>query len=238
MRKNLILTFIVLFFFWNICFSISLSPQSFLRQLSNKRTLEEDNRSIELNITEQILHEIVWQPIENSLTYNLEKSTEITNGTSIVEYDMIRKIETVTPRQDIEIISSNKSISNSKQIKRVKVPLSVVDDIKGPHSATIFPPDDRERITNTDEYPWSSICKLYITAADNTKWIGSGAIIDEFHVLTAGHNVYSHDNGGWASSVEVVPGMDGTYEPFGSAMVIDMRSYTGWTEDEIIRPLL
>ncbi|NGX32409.1 MAG: Extracellular metalloprotease [Candidatus Anoxychlamydiales bacterium] len=63
--------------------------------------------------------------------------------------------------------------------------------------------------------------------------MGSGAIIDEFHVLTAGHNVYLHDNGGWASSVEVVPGMDGTYKPFGSAMVTDMRSYTGWTQDEM-----
>ncbi|KKK90731.1 hypothetical protein LCGC14_2720070, partial [marine sediment metagenome] len=97
--------------------------------------------------------------------------------------------------------------------------------------ASIFPPDDRQKITNTDEYPWSSITKLYITAADDSNWIGSGAIIDEFHVLTAGHNVYLHDNGGWASSVEVVPGMDGTYEPFGSAMVTDMRSYTGWTQD-------
>ncbi|KKM77923.1 hypothetical protein LCGC14_1365200, partial [marine sediment metagenome] len=49
--------------------------------------------------------------------------------------------------------------------------------------------------------------------------------------LTAGHNVYLHDNGGWASSVEVVPGMNGTYEPFGSAMVTDMRSYTGFKLD-------
>ena len=75
--------------------------------------------------------------------------------------------------------------------------------------------------------------KLYITAGDATTWIGSGAIIDKFHVLTAGHNVYSHDNGGRALSVEVIPGMDGTYEPFGSAMVTDMRSYTGWTQDEM-----
>ena len=219
--------------FWNIHLFISLLPQNSLRQSPSKGISEENSKYIELNVKEGNIPEIVWQPIENSPDYKLskERSTIITNGTSIVEYDLIRKIETITHRRDIEIIGTDKNSSINKQIKGV--PLSTTGEIKGPQTSTIFPPDDRQRITNTDEYPWGSISKLYITAADDTTWMGSGAIIDEFHVLTAGHNVYLHDNGGWASSVEVVPGMDGTYEPFGSAMVTDMRSYTGWTQDEM-----
>ena len=121
--------------------------------------------------------------IEDSLDYQLfkDRSTIITNSTSIVEYDLIRKIETITHRRDIEIICSDKNNSINKRIKGV--PLSMVGELKGPQPATIFPPDDRQKITNTDEYPWSSITKLYITAADDSNWIGPGAIIDEFHVL-------------------------------------------------------
>ena len=231
MRKRLNLAFLIMICFWNIYFFISFLPQNSIRQSPSKEIFEEENKSIELNTTEENFPEIVWQPIEDSLDYQLfkDRSTIITNSTSIVEYDLIRKIETITHRRDIEIISSDKNNSINKWIKGV--PLSMVGELKGPQPATIFPPDDRQKIANTDEYPWSSITKLYITAADDSNWIGSGAIIDEFHVLTAGHNVYLHDNGGWASSVEVVPGMDGTYEPFGSAMVTDMRSYTGWTQD-------
>ncbi|KKL86108.1 hypothetical protein LCGC14_1948040 [marine sediment metagenome] len=213
MRKNLNHFLLFILFFWNVCFFISVIPQKSYFRSSNNEIFEEDHQGIELSVPEEDLNEIVWQPIENSLDLDFLKERTIvtTNNTNVVEYDVIRKIETITPRREIGVDGSNEM-----------------------HSESIFPPDDRQRITNTDEYPWTSICKLYITAEDGTNWIASGAMIDDFHVLTAGHNVYLHDNGGWASSVEVIPGMDGTYEPFGSAMVTRMRSYTSWTEDEMV----
>lgn len=96
-----------------------------------------------------------------------------------------------------------------------------------------FPPDDREKVTSTSSYPWSTICKLFITAEDGTEFIGSGFIVDEFHILTCGHCIYIHENGGWVDEVEVIPGMDGTYEPFGSAYATYYRTYTGWTDYEM-----
>jgi V8-like Glu-specific endopeptidase len=92
-----------------------------------------------------------------------------------------------------------------------------------------FIPDDRVRINDTSNYPWSTISKLYITAADSTQFIGSGAIIDEFHVLTCGHCVYLHGYGGWASEVKVVPGKFGPTEPFGHAFATYLRTYPEWT---------
>jgi V8-like Glu-specific endopeptidase len=97
----------------------------------------------------------------------------------------------------------------------------------------VFPPDDRVKITSTSSFPWSSICKIYITAADNSRWVGSGAMIDAYHVLTAAHLVYLHENGGWASRVEVIPGMRRNSEPFGSAYATHMRAYSGWIQDEM-----
>jgi glutamyl endopeptidase len=97
-----------------------------------------------------------------------------------------------------------------------------------------FPPDDRVIINDTTSFPWRTICKLYITTQDDTYLIGSGAIIDEWHILTAGHCVYIHENGGWAKEVKIVPGMDGSYEPYGHTYASYFRAYTGWIEDEMV----
>jgi hypothetical protein len=71
---------------------------------------------------------------------------------------------------------------------------------------------------------------------DGAMLAGSGAIIGHptnghgYHVLTAGHCVYSHSHGGWATKVTVIPGLDDDYMPFYLAYVTKMRSYIGWTE--------
>ena len=108
-------------------------------------------------------------------------------------------------------------------------------DIGNPEISYPFLPDDRVKINSTSSYPWSTICKLYITAADDTQWIGSGAMLDAYHVLTCGHCVYFHENGGWASEVEVVPGKDGSYRPFGVAYATYFRTYTEWTQFEMVQ---
>lgn len=101
---------------------------------------------------------------------------------------------------------------------------------------TVFPPDDRARIDNTETFPWRSVCKLFSTFPDGAIGGCSGSIIgcpDDhgYHVLTAGHCVYSHDHGGWATSVKVVPGLNDDYMPYNYAWATQLRSYTGWTVD-------
>jgi V8-like Glu-specific endopeptidase len=46
--------------------------------------------------------------------------------------------------------------------------------------------------------------------------------------MTAGHCVYSRGNGGWARSIEVIPGMDAASRPFGSQVGTSFRSVAGW----------
>lgn len=88
--------------------------------------------------------------------------------------------------------------------------------------------DGRQWVRATTRYPWRTIVKLFITAADGTKWIGSGAIIGPSHVLTAGHCIYIHAHGGWVRRVEVIPGMDASRRPYGRAWATNLRTYTGW----------
>lgn len=99
----------------------------------------------------------------------------------------------------------------------------------GSNIESVFPPDGRTRVTPTTSYPWRTVAQLFMTFPNSATGSCSGAIVDDFHVLTAGHCVYSHGNGGWASSVQVIPGMDAGYMPYNLAWATYMRSYTGWT---------
>jgi V8-like Glu-specific endopeptidase len=87
-----------------------------------------------------------------------------------------------------------------------------------------------ERVRVGTSYPYSAQCKLFITFPDGEAFIGSGTLIGPKHLLTAGHCAWSAENGGWAKSIEVVPGLSGAYKPFGSAWAHGIRAYRGYTE--------
>ncbi len=85
MKKHLSLIFIILIFFWNAFFFPAVISD--LKQSPSKQSLYE---GLQVNIPEENLLESVWQPIEDSFNFNFsnEKSVDVTNGTSIVEYDI------------------------------------------------------------------------------------------------------------------------------------------------------
>ncbi|MDZ7319245.1 MAG: hypothetical protein ONB11_08830, partial [candidate division KSB1 bacterium] len=104
-----------------------------------------------------------------------------------------------------------------------------------PEMSSIVPPDDRIKISPTNEFPWRTICKLYITFPNGNHFVASGAIIGRddgvgFHCLTAGHCVFRPEFGGWAEKVEVVPALDNDYTPFYSAWSTLIRADSGWVD--------
>ncbi len=90
--------------------------------------------------------------------------------------------------------------------------------------------DDRIRINATTGYPWRCICSLLVTAADGSRWIGTGFLVGPRLVVTAGHVVYMHNRGGWARRIEVIPGRNGTSRPYGSCFSSLYHSVNGWTK--------
>lgn len=91
---------------------------------------------------------------------------------------------------------------------------------------------DNVLVNDPSPYPYRVTGKLYMWFPNGAAYVGSASLIDNNHALTAGHCVYSHGDGGWASYVEFVPAYDGGYEPYGSATGDYFLSWTGWTQYE------
>ena len=89
--------------------------------------------------------------------------------------------------------------------------------------------DDRVRVTNTLAYPYGCICHLSIRSRNGGLFVGTGWLADEQTVITAGHCLYMHREGGWAASIDVYPGRNGTSIPH-RARASRMWSTRGWTE--------
>lgn len=178
----------------------------------------------QISLIDNLERNPIIRPMSNSfINFNLNESSKT------IGYNLLTKTEQLEESNDI----ANYSLQTIITPFSGKFDYIYTFQQYDPSPSYPFPPDDRVKITTTSTYPWSTIVKLFITAADDTEWIGSGAMLDEFHILTCGHCIYLHDNGGWADEVKVIPGMDGSYEPFGHAYATYFRTYTGWTQDEM-----
>jgi V8-like Glu-specific endopeptidase len=94
--------------------------------------------------------------------------------------------------------------------------------------------EDRKLMTLTPiaynaGFPYTSIVELQATFPDHKVYVGSGAMVDSFHVLTAGHVMYSYADGGFATSIIATPELNGSYKPFGTASMTYERTFTTWT---------
>jgi V8-like Glu-specific endopeptidase len=92
--------------------------------------------------------------------------------------------------------------------------------------------DNRMQVTNTAKDPWRRICALRITFPTGKTYRGTGFLIGRRAVVTAGHCVYLHNDGGWAKKIEVIPGSNGTLQPYGAAVSTTFRSVSGWVKSK------
>ena len=184
------------------------------------------------NSNRKLINKPIANVINSTSINNYDTSSSIFSH--VIEYDLLSMTESIGEDSgSAKEKTTHPSIPPSIDLienEYIPHPKGEFSDLK---TAYPFPPDDREKITSTSSYPWSTICKLFITAENGSEYIGSGFIVDEFHILTCGHCIYIHESGGWVDEVEVVPGMDGAYEPFGSAYATYFRTSTRWTDDEM-----
>ncbi len=85
--------------------------------------------------------------------------------------------------------------------------------------------DNSQANRSVGSYPMSAQVKLFMHFPNGTTYEGSGTMIGSKYVLTSMNNVYQSGFGGLAAWIEVVPGLDGNYKPFGSAYASYIRYY-------------
>lgn len=88
--------------------------------------------------------------------------------------------------------------------------------------------DDRVRVSDTTEYPFSAVVWLELYDEFDEE-IGNctGTFIGPNAILTAGHCLYDPETG-WIANIAVVPGKDEDYEPFGWEWAADYWVPDGW----------
>ena len=202
--RNKLVIFLVLLLNTLVIFSLSFKNYEAKNQVKNDLPFSLCYNYDYLNDSDSIEYNVVTD------NENLESNFTYSEGDIITNLSVLAPFEGLSPSDNDTSYEINQNLFYGKPL-------------------TIFGDDDRIRITPTTSYPWRTIVKLYITF-DGSIYIGSGAIIDELHVLTAGHCVYSHFNGGWAESIKVVPGMDDGNEPYGHAWATNMRTYKRWID--------
>lgn len=89
---------------------------------------------------------------------------------------------------------------------------------------------DYSILTDATAWPYRTAVKLIFTIDEtpDVVYAGSGVMFeDTYHVLTAGHAVYS--TYGYADTMTVIPAYNEGDEPFGAALATTLRAPDGWT---------
>ena len=104
--------------------------------------------------------------------------------------------------------------------------------MRGSSQESVIGPDGRILITSTTTFPWRAQAKLFVTFPNGRISGCSGTLIQAKYLLTAGHCVHNKDYGGWYKKIEVVPGLNNTYKPYGSALATYARTYQSWIKNQ------
>jgi len=88
------------------------------------------------------------------------------------------------------------------------------------------------KVNNPSLWPHRVNVRMFMTWPNGKGGSCSGILIEPRTILTAGHCIYSHDNGGFATDIMVVPAYNNGSRPFGYGRLSYYWTWTGWTEDE------
>lgn len=150
--------------------------------------------------------------------------TETISSPDSVNSPLIPEMNVPRITENIGSVTSQPYLSSEKLLipNQIQIPDLVPRSFAGirPEYAdgllpeSIVGADDRVRILDTHNYPWRAICSLQIQGPRGSG-MGTGWFIAPNLVVTAGHNIYDERFlGGWAETIIVYPGRDGSNFPY------------------------
>jgi V8-like Glu-specific endopeptidase len=92
------------------------------------------------------------------------------------------------------------------------VRVSAIPFPRGGGRTTIFGDDNRQQITEVDDFPYQAIVHIQVTFPNGTSSGGSGAFVSDTTIITNAHVIYDGESGGHAKSIAITPG--GTWSSY------------------------
>lgn len=104
-----------------------------------------------------------------------------------------------------------------------------------PSSNVVVAGESRTQVTNTQTTPFKSVCRIEVSwPSPHKATFGTGSFVGKRVVMTSAHVIYNRSRGGWATSVRVVPGKNGSSkqpEPYGAATHYTLYAPDTYTRD-------
>lgn len=105
---------------------------------------------------------------------------------------------------------------------------------KADRTLRVFGTDERQRIVDTKQMPWSAIGLVQAMWNRSGGLVlvstGTGTLVSSRIVLTAGHVVYDQTDG-WADEIVFIPGKNGSEEPFGRSLSVRSITQRAWVDN-------
>ncbi len=95
-------------------------------------------------------------------------------------------------------------------------------------AARINSNDDRVTVSNTTATPFKSICSIEATWPNGSKTSNTAAFVGPRVLITSAIAIHDKSRGGWASNVWVVPGRNGSSQPFGAQYAAGFNVPNEW----------
>lgn len=114
-------------------------------------------------------------------------------------------------------------------MRRIIGPSPAVGTMESAVAEAIILGDDRVQVVDTLVHPFRWLCRLEITAATGSKWLGTGWFISPGVIATAGHCVFIHNHGGWVQSIAVHVGQNRDHVAR-SVLATQFATTHGWAE--------
>jgi V8-like Glu-specific endopeptidase len=142
-----------------------------------------------------------------------------------LSYDLVTRTQMQLPAVQLPAVQRASRRAPADEIRPGALGLSAAGVDMTPES--VLGKDQRKLVRDTTVYPWRTVCSIRMSFPGGN-FRGTGTLIARKYLLTSGHNVYDPDEGGWANSIEVVPGRDGTYAPYGTAHAVKSYVLEPW----------
>jgi len=181
----------------------------------------EAERSIPFHTTEAVrlaslpsslLPEDPHFPMENFGAQRMEASAIGSGGLVLPELQktLLPRLNNVAPRAEggMRLESGPTEYLQDAWHASFNAPLTQIvsaPEMKRIIAESVILEDNRIWIQNTSAIPYRWLCRLEITAADGTRWLGTGWLASPNLVITAGHCVYLHSHGGWVNDILIQP---------------------------------